>query len=79
MAKNNEMKKYNFIEKNDLVGLTSKAIDAAPGVAGNNNFSTKFFNTSNGSESMAVVDIWAFFDSSKKDDKEPTVERPEPT
>ena len=62
MANNDEMKKYDFIEGQDFNGLMSKAIDAAPGVAGKSDVNINFFDTSKGPEAMAVVDIWAFFE-----------------
>ena len=64
MAENNEMKTYDFIEGTEFNGLMSKAIDAAPGVVGDSAIGTKFMNTVHGSDSMAMVDIWAFYENS---------------
>ena len=57
-------KTYDFIEGTEFTGLMSKAIDAAPGVVGKSDVNVRFFDTSRGSDAMAMVDIWAFYENS---------------
>ena len=81
---NDEMKKYDFIEGSDFNGLMSKAIDAAPGVVGNTGIGNRFMNTVRGADSMAMVDIWSFYEAGNggggsDEPEEPVVERPEET
>lgn len=80
----NDMKNYDFVEGTDFDGLMAATIDKAPGTVGESEISTKFSDTSHGSDAMKVVDWFAFFDSKGGDDKpepepEPEVVRPDET